>query len=318
MMEDKDVVARCNERADDTDAFDSEEEKTMMMRCVKELRSRIEKRTRVDEKEERYARRNMNDQALWRFVLAHNMDVDAAENMFVTAMKWRAQIDMDRLMASFDAADRGVVAADDDADATLAALGRRIFYGWQMGVTKDGAPLLIERLGKADLSGIASNDVAMKAAVRAYAVYLEKSWSFLAAKGEKERGMIVVDLDGISMSMLWNISVLKTIIHAGPLFYPEITKRVFIIRTPYFFTSLWSLVKPFIPSRTQDKIRILGHDFQDELDKVTRGGIDALPSFLGGKVDVTANHPEARLGARVQDCVKELLLCEKALSNNKG
>ena len=199
-----------------------------------------------------------------------------SEKMFTESMKWRREVDMKRVMNMFE---NGEYA--DEEEERVAKLGHDLFYGHVIGETVEDAPLMVERLGKAAFGEISKDEKHLHAAKLAYAAYLEKAWLILAKHNKRQRGVIVVDLDGISMSLLWNISILKKVIHVGPLHYPEITKRVMIIRAPYFFTKLWEIVKRFVPKRTQHKIQVFGHsDYVEELAKITKGGLKTLPSYL--------------------------------------
>jgi hypothetical protein len=191
-------------------------------------------------------------------------------------MKWRCEIDMKRILNMFQKGEY-----TNEKEETLTKLGKKLFYGYVIGETVQDAPLLCERIGRAEFAKISKDKESLHATKLAYAAYLETAWLILEKRNKCERGVIVVDLEGISMSLLWNVSILKQIIHVGPLHYPEITKRVMIIRAPYFFTQLWAIVKRFVPKRTQHKIQVFGHsDYIDELAKITKGGLDSLPSYL--------------------------------------
>jgi hypothetical protein len=55
-----------------------------------------------------------------------------------------------------------------------AEIGSKIFYGGLSGWTKEGGPLLVERLGQADLAGISREGALVEdLALEAYVVYLE-------------------------------------------------------------------------------------------------------------------------------------------------
>ena len=62
--------------------------------------------------------------------------------------------------------------------------------------------------------------------------------------------------------------------------YPERGFMVFVVNVPYWFTSVWAVVKTWINPRTLNKIRILGKDYKTELFKFVDPA--NLPAEFGG------------------------------------
>lgn len=96
------------------------------------------------------------------------------------------------------------------------------------------------------------------------------------------RGVITIDIAGAGLGMLGYVSVVKKIANAGVLMYPEINERVTIVNAGWFMSSLWAAVKPFLPLRTEGKIKIMNTDYQDAIQSGISGGAPSLPDFLGG------------------------------------
>jgi hypothetical protein len=55
---------------------------------------------------------------------------------------------------------------------------------------------------------------------------------------------------------------------------------MFIINAPYLFSTVWSLIKPWLDEATQRKIHILGKNYKTELLKYIPA--ENLPENLGG------------------------------------
>ena len=172
-----------------------------------------------------------------------------------------------------------------------AALGERVYYGGVLnGVrAKHGrGPVMCERLGKVDLAGLSTDEELMELCVQSYCVYLEEAWRAsrrCAEDDPKAQAIIIVDLDGLGygLTILWYVSLVKRITAIGPPYYPEITRRVYIVRAPSAFQAIWAAVSVFLPQRTLDKVNVLGFsDYLDVLADEVEGGIEALPDFLGG------------------------------------
>lgn len=76
--------------------------------------------------------------------------------------------------------------------------------------------------------------------------------------GTKARGHIVIDIQGCGLSMLNYVSIIKHVTQAGVLHYPEISERVSLVNAGWFITTLWGAIRPWLPTRTQEKMNILG------------------------------------------------------------
>ena len=61
------------------------------------------------------------------------------------------------------------------------------------------------------------------------------------------QAIVIVDLDGLSFSFLWHVSLIKRITSIGPPYYPEITRTVYICRAPSVFSAIWKAVSVFLP-----------------------------------------------------------------------
>ena len=78
------------------------------------------------------------------------------------------------------------------------------------------------------------------------------------------------------------LNLLREIIRVDEANFPEVLRRLFIIRAPTAFTAIWKLVKPWLDQRTLAKIEICGYydylnTMQLEID------LEQIPQELGGK-----------------------------------
>ena len=117
------------------------------------------------------------------------------------------------------------------------ALARTIFYGGYSGVARDGSPVFVERLGKADLAGVnREGEPVLELVMLAYIQYLESCFRTVrhvsAQRGALTKVLIVVDAGGVSLSTVRHISVIKAIAKIGPANYPETTRKVYIVNAP--------------------------------------------------------------------------------------
>jgi hypothetical protein len=78
----------------------------------------------------------------------------------------------------------------------------------------------------------------------------------------------VSDMSGVTVSLdmdsIWYMQQLLAIDQA---YYPEMLYRFIIINSPWYFPALYNMFKPFIDSRTRDKVIILGADYLPTLEQ---------------------------------------------------
>lgn len=94
--------------------------------------------------------------------------------------------------------------------------------------------------------------------------------------------VVVCDMKDIRLSV--DTSSLQYFIKATAIdqnYYPERLKRFFIINAPWFFKTIFGMVKPFLDVKTVSKFVFLGENYLPELER----HIDPsqIPEYLGGK-----------------------------------
>ena len=92
---------------------------------------------------------------------------------------------------------------------------------------------------------------------------------------------VVTDLCGIGVAHARPrvVSVLRRVSEIFKENYPEVQERIIVVNAPWGFASMFKLVRPFIPARTQAKIEV--HRGVEVLrDLLPRG---KLPKVLGGR-----------------------------------
>jgi len=70
----------------------------------------------------------------------------------------------------------------------------------------------------------------------------------------------------------------------GKEYYPECLGTMYFINAPFLFSTVWSGIKIFLDPNTQNKIKILGSNYKNELLQVINE--DNLPDFLGGNASI--------------------------------
>ena len=212
--------------------------------AVRELRERLmSEMPHWQAAAQREAEAHLDDFTLIRFVVARKPSLEDAFQMFKLTMHWR----------SADEYAIGKVFADHhpahpDSSSSTLEVARTHFYAGFGGFTRDGAPFLVERLGRADLDGITrEGDVVLGVMIDAYCAYLETALRLVRAesfaRGKLVKALIIVDAAGVGLSTLRNISVIKKVASIGPQYYPEVTYKVLIVNAPLIASVVWTAVR---------------------------------------------------------------------------
>ena len=158
--------------------------------------------------------------------------------------------------------------------------------GWY-GVDKIGRPIYVDRIGaiKVDklLEAVGEEWIA-RSFYYVYEYMMKVRFLSCSAVFDRQIHMAVnvFDLSGFGMH-LWNrqtMRLLKSVLQIGTDFYPESMGKIVICNAPWYFTSVFAVIKTWLDERTRRKITVSssGHlkILQDLVDD------DQIPTFLGG------------------------------------
>lgn len=98
---------------------------------------------------------------------------------------------------------------------------------------------------------------------------------------EIEKQVIVFNMANMSYSVDTNaISVFRQTLAIDEAYYPERLHCLYMINAPWFFTAIWSMIRPWIDPVTANKIQILGSDYMTVLREEIAD--DQIPPLYGG------------------------------------
>jgi len=220
-----------------------------------------------------------DDVILYRFLRGYSLDVAAASAALNKSLKWRKENKVDEIAAK-------VAKMEIHEFPYHEKMSRLNPQNVHHGFDKYGQPLALAQLGRLDpnlLIKILSDD-----AIREYMIYFMEYKRNVLSALSREKGVIfrtcrIVDLTGLGSKHLApkGLKAFRSVISLVQDNYPEMAGTVYYVNAPWIFTSLWTLIKPWIKPTTLEKVAILGHDYQAELLKA----VDAkyLPKNLGGE-----------------------------------
>ena len=198
--------------------------------------------------------------------------------MFRDSHAWRAEVNIAKMMERWSAETK-------TADVELAT--KHAYSTLLEQQAADGSPLIVSRIGRADLVGIVRENM-VDLILEQYIVCLESAFR-LVTKLSLERKrvvkcMIIMDMAGLSVNTLRYINVVRRVVQIGPPNFAEVTCKICLINAPWVFTSIWAVVKPLLPPATRNKVSICGGNYVQQIAE-SCGGVDMtkLPQSFGGE-----------------------------------
>ncbi|CAH8498020.1 unnamed protein product [Schistosoma intercalatum] len=218
---------------------------------------------------------------LVRWLRARSWDVDEAEKMLYSHIKWRDVEKVDTLLDCYEIPD----------------VIQKYFPGGFCGEDKEGCPLFCAPVGRFDPGGF------MKATTHAEFIqsriyFMEYIIQRVFYEKSKEHNRcidqltLILDMKHLSLkhmhpSWIPVFSEMMTIMEAN---YPEFLRICYVINAPPIFGTIFNFIKPLLSKLTQEKIHVLKSDYRATLLQV----IDSskLPACYGGKITDPNGDPQ--------------------------
>lgn len=213
-----------------------------------------------------------DDATLLRFLRARKFDLAKSKLMFTDCEKWRKEFKVDELYNTFEYPEKKEVDA--------------IYPQFYHKTDKDGRPIYIEQLGKLDLTKlykVTTPERQLQRLVVEYERFLRDRLPVCSVQEGKlvETSCTIMDLSGVGLSQFWKVkNYVQQASHLSQNYYPETMGKFYIINAPYLFSTVWSLVKPWLDEVTVKKISILDSSFHKTL--LEQIPAESLPKTLKG------------------------------------
>jgi len=214
---------------------------------------------------------------LRRFLRARKHDILKAKAMVKRTAEWRIENEIDTILEDFDFHER---------EAFHAHYPEGFFC-----TDKFGRPVYVQKPGDIDCNALwkfTDLERSVKHHIQQQERYVKIIAPSAAHKGGDRRAfqsVVIIDMDGVGVSTLTGEvrTIMGRIMQIDQDYYPELMHKALIINAPTSFRIIWGLVKHLLDTRTQEKIEVIGTDYESELLRWIDA--DNLPVRYGGTND---------------------------------
>jgi len=207
-----------------------------------------------------------------RFLRARKFDVNASKQMFIDTEKWRKDIDLDTLAATWEYPEK----------KDLAEYYKQFYHK----TDKDGRPIYIETLGGIDLTAMYKITTSERMLNNLAVEYERVADPRLPACSRKAGHLLetccsIIDLKGVAITRVPQVySYVRQASVISQNYYPERLGKMYLINAPWGFSTVWGVVKGWLDPVTVQKIHVLGSGYQSEVLKQIPA--ENLPKQFGG------------------------------------
>jgi hypothetical protein len=212
---------------------------------------------------------------LLRFLRARKFDVNASKQMFTDCEAWRKETKLDETVPVWDYPEKEEI---------------KKYYGQFYHKTdKDGRPLYIETYGNIDLTTMYSITTPERMLTNLAVEYERVGDPRLPACSRKVGSLLetcctIMDLKGVGLAKIPQVySYVRQASVLSQNYYPERLGKMYIINSPWGFSTVWSVVKGWLDPVTVNKIHILGSGYKTDLLKQVP--VENLPKAFGGECE---------------------------------
>jgi len=209
---------------------------------------------------------------LLRFLRARKFDVELAKKMFVDCEKWRQDTKLDEVLPTWEYPEKEDVF--------------QYYPQYYHKTDKDGRPVYIEQLGGIDLAAMYKITTAERMLTNLAVEYERVADPRLPACSRKAGTLLetcctIMDFKGVGIAKAPQVyGYVKQASALSQNYYPERLGHLYLINTPWGFSTVWSVVKGWLDPVTVKKIHVLGGNYQKEL--LAQVPAENLPQQFGG------------------------------------
>eukprot|EP00980_Cylindrotheca_fusiformis_P001328 scaffold333_cov133-Cylindrotheca_fusiformis.AAC.54 len=221
------------------------------------------------------------DELPLRFLKAGKDDVQEGKRRYAATLQWRKENGMDTIL----------VKPHPQFEIIKKSYPH---YYHQRG--RNGSPVFFEQPPKTDLKAMRKAGVSMNDLLHHYAMITEFGWQFVE-RSDSGRSIFIIDLEGMRMRDFVGdcVDYVRQCSKFTGQHYPERAGFIFVINVPFWFQTIWNVVKPMVDEVTLQKIDIIrGKDkvLEALLKQIP---IENIPPEYGGNSMPLGQSPQEKL-----------------------
>lgn len=219
------------------------------------------------------------DAFVYRFLVARQMHLNKASDMFRQAVEYREKHNLDAIL---------------NFPCPKASQFIRLGYqGWH-GHDRFGRPIFLERTGSQSMKevwkvGNLDERIAYHHFVTEYFIQRVCEDASRRSGRQIDQVVFIIDMKGFGTSHMVKVQYqyVNAIAKINSLILPEYLGAVFIVNAPRVFSMVWKIVRPWLDSRTREKIHIYSDAGKSAIEKLI--DLEEVPEILGGKCNKCHN-----------------------------
>ena len=157
----------------------------------------------------------------------------------------------------------------------------------------NGEPVYYENPPRTNLQAMKGDGVTMEGLLRHYAMVTEFEWNYLE-RDDNKKCITVIDLDGMRFTDFVGdcVTFVRECFSFTGDHFPERAGFILVINTPFWFQSIWNILKPWIDPVTLQKIDLIRGKEQILEALLKLIPLENIPPEYGGKSMPLGQSPE--------------------------
>jgi hypothetical protein len=216
-----------------------------------------------------------------RFIKAGKDDQEEGRRRYTETLRWRKELGMDTILV------------EPHPHFEIIKKSYPHFFH-QTG--RNGNPVFFEIPPKTDLKAMQDAGVTMDGLLCHYAMVTEFEWQFVD-RSDTGRSICIIDLDGMRMRDFVGdcVDYVRKCSNFTGQHYPERAGFILVINVPFWFQTIWNVVKPMVDEVTLQKIDII-RGKEEVLEALLKKiPIENIPPEYGGKSMPLGQSPQEEL-----------------------
>jgi len=217
-----------------------------------------------------------NNDLLIHFLRARKLNIKKAQEMILKYLKWYIDYNVDDIYKNFQLENFEFF--------------KQIYLHSYHKTSKEGYPIYIQVIGNVNIDALDKNythELLIKYSAKLYESNDRLYFPICSKVANKYiHGLFtIIDMKNLSNKILSKkfYNFVKSNLEVCQDYYPECLYEACIINCGFLFKALFTVVKPFLDSKTKSRVKVYGNDYKNYLlSKIDK---ENLPKLYGGECE---------------------------------